>query len=299
MTLRATRRQLVPRSISLKSALSAPRASVADQLCVAGRMGPRAARAMTARRKAYALLAIVFAAASPADARADLSLFGKFDPAKANQKSSFINGKSVGFLSRNLDITFQYTVDNGYGDKNSNIKAMETITAFADGKAVQTVIKGTTYDYQPLKEVQIKITAKTPVDGKSILLATDKMTTGVLGGEDGARVALLFGNTEDKSLVDKDKNIVVNFSSDFLDFSGTKQRSYSITLRDLTAPLGINGNGYLNSFDAPTKTVEEGNPMALFKADAAPVKTPEPASWMFPVVACGLMLARRRVLRSA
>lgn len=246
-----------------------------------------------------ALLAAVGVSTLATAARADLMTFATFEQASVNPAYSFVNNdakKTYGFLSKKVNITFQYTVDNGYGAANTNIKAVETITAFASKKASDLMFKGNTYDYQPLNRVTITITAKTPVNGKSLLLkATD--STGAILGIDGANSALFFGDTTKKD--------TVTYSSDFLDFSNTKDRAYSLNLLGVMPALSIDKDGYLASFKAGVNAIEEGKPTATFSADVAPTKVvppkeePEPSTLALAAIGSAGLLARRRLRRRA
>jgi hypothetical protein len=242
------------------------------------------------------LLAAVGALALATAAHADLIPFATFDQASVNPAYNFVNNsnkKVYGFFSKKVNISFQFLVDNGYGAKETTIQAVETITASASDTASSNPAKGQNYDVQPLNKVIITITAKKPVDGKSLLLrVTD--STGVIGGVDGSTAATFLGDT---TLGHK-----VNFSSDFLDFSKTKDRSYRVRLLGVEPALAIDKDGYLASFKAGVNQIREGQPTATFSADVAPAKVapnPEPSTLTLAAVGAAGLLGRRRLRRRA
>jgi hypothetical protein len=245
-----------------------------------------------------ALLAAVGALTLATAARADLMPFATFEQASVNPAYEFINNskkKTFGFLSKKVNVTFQFLVDNGYGEAKKNIAAVETITAYAKSTATDITVDGSKVDVQFMKQVTFTITAKKPVDGKSLLLQiTD--STGTIAGVDGGNTARFFGSTTTKD--------TVTFSSDFLDFSKTKDRAYQLNLLGVDPGISIDKDEYLAAFKAGVNAIQEGKPTATFSADVAPTKVapkaePEPSTLALGAFGAAGLVARHRLRRRA
>ena len=82
----------------------------------------------------------------------------------------------------------------------------------------------------------------------------------------------------------------MNFSSDFLDFSGTQQRSFAIVFDHVTPGLALASNGLMNSF---TSTLTS----ATFFVTPGATVVPEPTSFVLAGLGLGclgLVACRRR-----
>jgi PEP-CTERM motif len=115
------------------------------------------------------------------------------------------------------------------------------------------------------------------VDGKNLLTIT--ASTGTLGGELGAATA---------GLEETDNGITqfVNYSSDYLSFSSSTQRNYSISLNNLSPSLAKDPNGFLSAFTS--------NATGQFAANQ--IIVPEPSTVVFVGLGVlGLLVGRRNV----
>ncbi len=89
-----------------------------------------------------------------------------------------------------------------------------------------------------------------------------------------------------------DSNVLlqtVTYSSDFLNFTGTTQRTFGWQLNPMNVNASLNGNGYVDSFTAAGNLTFSSDPGPVAPAAAAP----EPGSLAF-IALGGLALARRR-----
>ena len=201
---------------------------------------------------------------APAHAQS-LTTFASVDT--IGQVFTFINSgasSTLSLTSASIPVTFRYKVENGYGGINADIPAMMTLTSNVTGAAGGFI--------QQMNNISLTITANTPVNGRTNLLSMG--ATGRLNAiEDGSDIASFGGNTRN--------TYTVGFSSDFLNFANTTDRSFNFAFNSLTPQASVNGNGYLNTFNssglgnfasnpAPQSTVPEPSALGLLGLVGAP-----------------------------
>jgi hypothetical protein len=81
---------------------------------------------------------------------------------------------------------------------------------------------------------------------------------------------------------------VVSFSSDFLDFSATTQRTFDVNLSALSNPLLPSADNFLNSFTSPGTATFASAP-----APALVTFVPEPSSLALFTLGCGALAGWR------
>jgi hypothetical protein len=182
------------------------------------------------------------------------------------QVFQFLNNGSAstfGVIPASIPVTFRYKIDNGYGGIDQNIAATMTLSSLVSG--------GPGGFNQSIGGVQLSITANTPVRGLTNLLSMG--ATGRLTSENGSDIANFGGNTRN--------GFIVGFSSDFLDFTNTTDRSFNFALNSLNPQAGLNANGYMNTWDAsglgnfattpvPQSTIPEPGTLGLLGLTVAP-----------------------------
>ncbi|MGC4047836.1 MAG: PEP-CTERM sorting domain-containing protein [Armatimonas sp.] len=190
------------------------------------------------------------------------------------QVFQFLNsgaGSTFGLTSASIPVTFRYKIANGYGGIDQNIDATMTLTSLVSG--------GPGGFDQGIGDIQLSITANTPINGQTNLLSMG--ATGRLTSQAGSDIANFGGNTRN--------NFIVGFSSDFLDFTNTTDRAFNFALNSLNPPAGLNGNGYMNTWNATGL----GNFATI---PAAQTTVPEPATLALLGLAAipGVVALRRR-----
>jgi hypothetical protein len=218
--------------------------------------------------------AIAVALLSQAPVRAQLTTFASVDT--IGQVFRFANSggtSTFGLISASIPVTFKYKVDNGHGGINVDIAATMTLTA--------NVTNGPLGYFQDMSGVSMAITANTPVRGLTNLLSMG--ATGQLTSAPNSNIANFGGDTSNSQLV--------GFTSDFLDFSNTTDRSFNFALNSLTPRASLNGNGYLNTFTAAG--------LGNFASDPAPLSSvPEPSALgLLGLAALPALSLRRRATR--
>jgi hypothetical protein len=223
-------------------------------------------------------------------AHATLTTFAQFGQINSNQPFVFTNASaSSTFSLASTPINFTYLITNGYGSTiGSSINAHMTITSTV---AAVTSSSGTSpnrnFD-QSLTGITIQFIADTPVNGQTNLLtilagAGATSSGGLLSGREGRTT----GNLDGSQSPGGGDSIIM--SSDFLDFSNTTQRDYSVSLNAITPAMGLNANNYLNTFAA--------NATGTFASDPVPITIPEPNSIVLLVLSgAGVGIKRRKKL---
>jgi hypothetical protein len=213
--------------------------------------------------------ALVLSAAvlSVSPAFAGATTFASFD-AIAGSSITWTNSGASSKLSDVSNLEFDYTVANGTGLVDEDFEAQMDLTGDAAGKA--TTAFG--YDFQSLDNVDMTIsvsqteanTLYSIFHGQTDLLSfTDGTAT--LSGEGAGQTA-----NDDADTISPIFN-TIGYQSDFLAFPDPfAEESYAIDIDGLNKNVGINGNGYLNSFS--------GTPSGNFAVSPAPgvTGTPEP-----------------------
>jgi len=222
---------------------------------------------------AAGLVALAFAAAKPAAASVTFASYNDTQ----TQKWSFTNsGSGATVAATVIPMSFTYGTANSYNVAGTPILGTLTVTGVLDNDN-QFVTHGGPPHFTPiisdstyLSSLTMTFTASTAKHGLSNLL-TVTATNPDLTGMDGKRTASVLGS-------ENTVGETVNFSSNFLDFTGTSDRTLSLSLTSLSVGLGKNGDGFLNSFLASGA----GN----FSTTPAPTPTPEASS----VVSFGALL---------
>lgn len=180
-----------------------------------------------------ALIAAILLGCSSAPASAQ---FAQFQSASTGDPFSFVNsGSSSTFDGSSVPIDFSYLIPNGTGT-TTIIPATLTLTSLVDGTATTQNLGGTLYDSQNLQDIDITITADSPINGQTNLLT--------LTGAEGS----LIGQNKQTVLSLSDTPTTLNYSSSFLSFLPGGD-SYSLAF-DSASAITVNKNGYLNSLTA-------------------------------------------------
>jgi len=217
---------------------------------------------------AAGLVALAFAAAKPA--AATTTTFASYNDT-VTQAWSFTNTSSPAgetLVGTSIPMSFSYGTANGYNVAGTPILGTLTVTGtlLPDNK---TSVPGGPPHFNPITEdssylssLTMTFTADTPVHGMTNLLtvvATDPDLTGM----DGKKTASIVGS-------ENTVGETVDFSSDFLNFTGTGNQTLSLSLTSLSRGLAKNGDGYLDTFLASGA----GN----FSTGPAPTSAPEASS---------------------
>ena len=144
-------------------------------------------------------------------------------------------------LASAIPVNFQFQVGNSYGSGiGDNIAATLSLFSQIDG----TPVTLGSLVAQPIKNIEIVFTADTPVLGSTNLLSLTGSTglfSGVVSGSTGALTG-----TQSELVFDS-----VNYSSDFLDFTGPfVNKNFAISFANVDPGLSVGIDGYLNSFSA-------------------------------------------------
>ncbi len=191
----------------------------------------------------------------PAASRAQaLTTFASVDT--IGQVFQFLNNggaSTFGVTPASIPVTFRYKVSNGYGAINIDIPATMTLTSLVTG--------GPGGFNQSMSGINLAIQANTAVGGRTNLLTMG--ATGRLTSAANSDIANLGGNTRNA--------FTVGFSSDFLNFATTTDRSFNFAFNSLNPTAGLNANGYMNTWDA--------SGLGNFAANPIPqVTIPEPGT---------------------
>ena len=178
------------------------------------------------------MIALVMACAiAPANAQ-----FAQFQAGSSGDPFSFTNsGSSSTFDGTSVPISFAYLVPNGTGT-TSIIPATLTLSSVVDGTATKENLGGTVYDFQNLQDVNVTITADSPINGQSNLLT--------LTGAD----ATLAGQNQKSVLSLSDTPTTLDYTSSFLNFAPGAD-SFSLSF-NTSSSVGIASDDYLKSLTA-------------------------------------------------
>lgn len=211
-------------------------------------------------------------------AQAQTTTFANFTQDVAADKSFQFNNTSgfftqnTGTLATTIQVNFTFLVQptSGLITQGTPLTANLTITSSLNGGATIGVANAT----QRLNNVQMSFIGTGALAGQNLL--TVFASTGTLSGSFGTNTASL-AETDNGGLQ------VINYTSDFLNFSNSTQRNYSLPLNNLN-PAFTNGGGFISNFSS--------NATGQFASNGI---VPEPTTMTFVGLGiAGLALARRR-----
>jgi hypothetical protein len=227
---------------------------------------------------------------TPRTSHAQLTTFAQFNQVGSGRPFTFTNaGAGSTFSLASTPVGFTYFVDNGYGSPiGTPVAAHMTISSVVAAPASATGTIPNRNLEQAITSVIIHFIADVPVAGKTDLLtivanAGATSSGGTLTGRENKSTGNLDGS---ESPFGGDSILM---TSDFLLFNGSTQRDYSISMNAITPALGLNGNGYLNSFTASAT--------GTFAVDPPPSSIPEPGTLALFTLGCsgmGIFLKRRQ-----
>lgn len=174
---------------------------------------------------------VALGVASVAPAKAVNVTFAQFFQAAAGNPFTFTNAGGASTFTVAVPVTFVYLVPNGYGAPFVPIAGTMTLSSIVSAPAAGTD--------QPMMSTNMVFTANTPVSGFTNLLTLSN-STGTISSTGGLTAAFQ-GSTPGN---------VVTFSSQFLDFSLTVNRAFALSFTSVQPSYSVNGNGYLDSFQA-------------------------------------------------
>ena len=193
---------------------------------------------MTRVQSIGSLLFGIGAMAFVATANAQSETFATFTQRGGNTPFEFTNG-SLSVASA-IPVNFQFQVGNTYGaTPGDSVAAFLTFTS-TPGSA--TAVLGDTV-FQRLNNIVATFTAAAPVNNQSNLLTMS--ASGLLYGTQNSYTPSLIG-TQSATSID-----TVEFTSDFLDFSGPfNQKSYSISFTNANPTISLDSYGDFANFSA-------------------------------------------------
>jgi hypothetical protein len=207
--------------------------------------------------KSLAKFSFVFTVlAATSLAHAQTTLFANFQQIGNAKSFEFINtGATSQFVTSpaTIPVNFFFQVPNGSGFVNVALPANLTITSTVSAPA--TIVSPAIA--QPLQNVQMSFVGTGAVTGNLLTIFSSTGTIGGLLGDSAAGMEETAGGAQ-----------IINYSSAYLDFTGSTQRNYSIALNNLTPALGDGSNGYLAAF--------QSNATGQFASNA--IVVPEPSS---------------------
>ena len=232
---------------------------------------------------------------------AQLRTFAQFDSNGNTPVGAFVftnsgSASTFNLVSSSTPFNLKYNTANSYGTAFVGIPAYVSLTANVAGPATQL---GSTIT-QNLSNITITFTAVNPKGGLSNLLTanfgpSDGSLIFASGAQGGGQATLNVGHSNPAG--------VVNYTSDFLDFTNTPQHIYqseqfalSFSGVNNTVISGngptINSNGYLDSFVADGNGTFSSNPVPPPKNNTVP--EPATLTLMGMAMTAGLVGLRRR-----
>jgi hypothetical protein len=219
--------------------------------------------------------------------RAQVPTFATLDLVGTSNNVTFINagvGSTLTTVGVSQPVTFKYKVANTYGAAESVINATMTLTAAVNGTTQTGTLFGLSLYNQIFQNVNLAITANTPVSGLTNLLTMSTGTTGSMTGQFSQTTGVFSGDTGGSPAN------VVNYASDFLFFAPAQRHAFTFNLNSVTTGgvpgVTLNANNWLNTFTA----------QATASFSAAGVNAPEPGTMALVGMGMGVMgiFVRRR-----
>ncbi len=222
---------------------------------------------------AFATMAVFLCSVVHADT------FANFSPTSAsNTNFNFANNPNGGSPYVTLDtsnvvtgIPVNFNFSNIVGlppALTGTLQANMLMTSTSTDPTASTGTRGniTYYQYFDTNISTITFNLDTPYLGHTTLLKVSWMTSpssssALVGGKGSGTASLTAQNSAGDT---------VNFSSDFLNFTGTGGHAFSMSLSGVNPTLLLNADGFLNSFSA--------NMTGTFDAVPVPTLAPEPSS---------------------
>lgn len=251
-------------------------------------------------RKILILAAVAATALTAIPAAAVTTTFANFSAGTGGSNVRWVrSGNSATFYSTTLNnsnsagarnVTFSFLqpsiagfVSNVTASWSLNGTVTNTIATQNGNTLNQTNLVG---NFSFISTADIVIGARTFLAGSNLLTGTFNNT--LLSGTRGTNSAGISGSTP---------GAVITYTSDFMDFSGTNQRNFSMNLTSV--------NPFLNTASSPVNTGTPTSAINTFRAvaggsfssDPAPVVTavPEPGTWALMIAGMGMVgFARRR-----
>jgi PEP-CTERM motif len=220
-------------------------------------------------------------------ARAQVPTFATLDLVGTSNNVTFINtgaGSTLTTVGFSQPVTFKYKVANAYGAAESVINATMTLTAAVNGTTQTGTLFGLSLYNQNFQNVNLVITANTPVGGNTNLLTMSTGTTGSMTGQFSQTTGVFSGDTGGSPAN------VVNYASAFLFFAPAQRHAFTFNLNSITTGgvpgVTLNANNWLNTFTA----------QATASFSAAGVNAPEPGTMALVGMGMGVMgvFVRRR-----
>jgi hypothetical protein len=226
-----------------------------------------------------ALLAIVVAAGLMLAASAHAQTFAEFDEAGGTNPFTFTNGGTSASFSAATQVNFQFLLP---GDPLGLQAATMTLTSTAVTQSQVAFLGPFELMDQPIDGATNTLTFTRNSDGANLLTVS---FTGDITGFYNDVSAALSGDTASGN--------TVTYTSDFINFSATTDRSLQLQLSGIDPAFTQNSDGFADNF---TATATGGFSATGFSV--TPV--PEPGTWLFGGALLGAcIIARRRTRVSA
>jgi hypothetical protein len=202
---------------------------------------------------------------------------------KEKQTITFTNDGAQSMLAGDsIKVTFKFDLPNTYGPANANIDAQLELVGLVSGKATND----NNNLGQPMTLASLIVIADNKVGGKNQLftsLALNRVSADLVGK--------LNDKTSSFSGPGNNSPRPMPAVSDFFDFSNYTDIGFQVQLTNMTNPLTINKNGYLDNFTASGSGVIFGQPIVA--------NVPEPSSMLLLTSGAGLLTLAFLIWRPA
>jgi hypothetical protein len=173
-------------------------------------------------------------------AQAQVPTFATIDLVGTSNNVVFTNlGAGSTLVGVSQPVTFKYKVANTYGAAEAVINATMTLTASVNGTTQTGTLFGLSLYNQNFQNVNLVITANTPVGGNSNLLTMSTGTTGAMFGQFSQTTGTFSGDTGGSPAN------IVNYASDFLFFAPAARHAFTFNLNSITT--GDGGSSWGNA----------------------------------------------------